>query len=70
MKTDLTKIPGIGINMAEHLIRAGFPTIESLLGKSPDEIYAADCAAQGMPVTGQAGIQRKKHREKVDGIYL
>ena len=36
--------------MAEHLIRAGFPNIESLRGKSPDDIYAADCIAQGMPV--------------------
>lgn len=42
MKSEVTKIPGIGINMAEHLIRAGFPTIESLRGKSPDDIYAAD----------------------------
>ena len=47
MKSDLTKIPGIGKNMASHLIDAGFPTIESLKGKSPDDIYAADCAAQG-----------------------
>ena len=50
MKSELTKIPGIGIKMAKHLIRAGFPTIETLRGKSPDDIYAADCIAQGMPV--------------------
>jgi len=48
--TDLTKIPGIGKNMAEHLTRAGFPTIESLKGQSPDDIYAADCIAQGAAV--------------------
>jgi hypothetical protein len=46
----LTKIPGIGPNMAGHLIRAGFPTIESLRGMNPDDIYAADCAAQGVAV--------------------
>ena len=50
MKSELTKIPGIGINMAEHLSGAGFPTIESLRGNSPDDIYAADCLAQGMHV--------------------
>jgi len=26
------------------------PTIESLRGKSPDDIYTADCIAQGMTV--------------------
>lgn len=50
MKYELMKIPGIGINMSEHLIRAGFPTIESLRGQSPDDVYAADCIVQGMPV--------------------
>jgi hypothetical protein len=50
MKSDLTKIPGIGVNMAEHLTRAGFPTIESLKGQNPDDIYAADCHAQGVAV--------------------
>ncbi|MDR1539387.1 MAG: helix-hairpin-helix domain-containing protein [Clostridiales bacterium] len=32
------------------MIRAGFPTIESLRGKSPDDIYSADCSAQGTQV--------------------
>lgn len=50
MKSELIKIPGIGNNMAEHLTRAGFPTIASLKGKSPDDIYAADCIAQGVTV--------------------
>ena len=27
MKSELTKIPSIGVNMAEHLTRAGYPTI-------------------------------------------
>ncbi len=48
--SDLTKIPGIGKNMTKHLAGAGFPTVESLRGKNPDEIYAADCIAQGMRV--------------------
>ena len=49
-KTDLMKIPGIGMNMAQHLTSAGYPDIASLKGKNPDEIYARDCLAQGMNV--------------------
>ena len=49
-KSELTKIPGIGKNMAQHLIKAGFPTIESLKGKDPEDIYLADCEAQGVMV--------------------
>jgi len=30
MTTDLEKIPGVGVKMAQHLINAGFPDIESL----------------------------------------
>ena len=48
--TDLLKIPGIGKNMAQHLIDAGYPNIASLKGQSPDEIYARDCTAQGTTV--------------------
>lgn len=50
MKSDLTQIPGIGKNMAEHLVKAGYPTIESLRGKNADDIYTADCLAQGTDV--------------------
>jgi hypothetical protein len=50
MANGLTEIPGIGANMAKHLVRAGYPTVESLKGQNPDDIYAADCLAQGMPV--------------------
>jgi hypothetical protein len=46
MTTDLLKIPGIGKNMAQHLINAGYPTIESLKGQDPDEIYRRDCLFQ------------------------
>ena len=48
--TDLKKIPGIGNNMAEHLIKAGYPTIASLKDQSADDIFTADCLAQGMNV--------------------
>ena len=44
------KIPGIGVNMAKHLTKAGYPTIESLRGQNPKDIYTADCLAQARPV--------------------
>ncbi|MCL2462407.1 MAG: helix-hairpin-helix domain-containing protein [Defluviitaleaceae bacterium] len=50
LKTDLTKIPGIGERMARHLIEAGYPDIESLRGQSPEEVYQKDCLAQGVQV--------------------
>lgn len=50
MTTDLTVIPGIGKNMAQHLIAAGYPDIVSLKEQSPDEIYERDCLAQGVQV--------------------
>lgn len=50
MKSELMKIPGVGKNMAEHLIKAGYPTIAALKGQSPDDIYAKDCLAQGCTV--------------------
>ena len=46
-KTDLTQIPGIGNKMAEHLINAGYPNIESLKGQDAEDIYAKHCLAQG-----------------------
>jgi hypothetical protein len=46
-KSDLTQIPGIGKRMAQHLIKAGYPTIESLKGQNPEEIYTKHCLLQG-----------------------
>ena len=48
--TDLTRIPGIGKSMAQHLINAGYPDIEALKGKKPDDIYTNDCLFQGVQV--------------------
>ena len=50
MQTDLTQIPGIGKNMARHLINAGYPDIESLKGQDPEEIYHKDRLFQGVQV--------------------
>jgi hypothetical protein len=49
-KSELEQIPGVGKNMAKHMINAGFPTLESLKGADPEEIYLRDCAYQGFPV--------------------
>jgi hypothetical protein len=39
-------MPGIGANMASHLANAGYPTVISLRGQDPEEIYLKDCAYQ------------------------
>jgi len=49
-KTGLTNIPGIGEKMAQHLINAGYTTIESLKGQNPEEVYRKDCLFQGVQV--------------------
>jgi hypothetical protein len=49
-KSELEQIPGVGKNMARHLINAGYPTIESLKGQNPEEIYQKDCSYQGCHV--------------------
>jgi len=43
----LTQISGIGKNMAQHLMNAGYPDIASLKGQDPEKIYWKDCAYQG-----------------------
>ena len=50
MATELTQIPGVGINMAKHLTNAGYPDIASLKRQNPEEIYAKDCLYQGVQV--------------------
>lgn len=50
METNLQRIPGIGTNMAQHLIKAGYPDITSLKGQDPEEVYQRDCLAQGVQV--------------------
>lgn len=50
MKTDLRKIPGIGKNMEDHLIKAGYPNIAALKGQRPVDIFMRDCMAQGTQV--------------------
>jgi hypothetical protein len=49
-KPELERIPGVGKNMARHLLNAGYPTIESLKGQNPEEIYQKDCQYHGCRV--------------------
>ena len=50
MKTELRKIPGVGIETEKDLIRLGYTTIESLKGQNPEEIYQRDCIMQGCKI--------------------
>ena len=49
-KSELESIPGVGANMARHLERIGCPTLESLRGQDPEELYRRDCLSQGCQV--------------------
>ncbi len=50
IQSELEQIPGIGKNMAQHLINVGYETIEALKGQDPQEIYRKDCAYHGRTV--------------------
>jgi len=47
MKTPLTSIPGVGPNIEKHLKRLGCHSVEDLVGKNPEELYARDCELEG-----------------------
>ena len=47
--SDLKTIPGIGVNMEQHLFNIGIKTIEDLVGKDPEELYLKDTAFNGRP---------------------
>ena len=49
-KSELEAIPGLGPNMARHLERIGCPTLDSLKGQDPEELYRRDCLSQGCQV--------------------
>ena len=45
--SDLTKIPGIGKRIEQHLHNIGIMCIADLVGKNPEELYLQDCAFKG-----------------------
>lgn len=50
MKSELQRIPGVGSGMAKRLEAIGCPTLESLRGRDPEELYHRDCLGQGCHV--------------------
>ena len=47
---ELRTLPGVGKETEKDLIRLGYPTIDALKHADPEELYARDCAMQGMAV--------------------
>lgn len=47
MKSDLTKIPGIGKTIEKNLWNIGIYSIEDLKGKDPEKLYQQDCDFKG-----------------------
>ena len=45
--SELRKIPNVGKTTEQDLIAMGYTTIESLKGKSADELYAEECVLRG-----------------------
>ena len=50
MKSELQKIPGVGPSMARRLENIGCPTLQSLKGQDPGELYHRDCLVHGCQV--------------------
>lgn len=46
-KTDLCTIPGVGLNMKQHMINLGYHWVEDLKQANPEEMYQQDCILHG-----------------------
>lgn len=46
-RAGLQQIPGIGLNMEQHLTDLGYTDIVSLKGQDPEDIYLRDCLQKG-----------------------
>lgn len=46
-KSDLQSIPGVGKNISQDLIDLGYPTVESLKGQNPEDLYEKHCIRVG-----------------------
>ncbi len=44
---DLKRIPGVGVNMEQHLQNIGIRCVADLVGKNPEELYHLDCLKKG-----------------------
>lgn len=50
MKTDLRRIPGVGVKTEEELIAMGYTSVESLKGQNPELMYERHCVLKGFRV--------------------
>lgn len=48
--SELRKIPGVGKETEQDLIKLGYTTMESLKNADPEEMYARECAMRGVMV--------------------
>lgn len=46
-EADLRRIPGVGPDLARHLVRLGCASVADLKGRDPEAMYAADCRLHG-----------------------
>lgn len=45
--SELLKIPGVGKRTEKDLILLGYPTVASLKGADPEELYRRECLMKG-----------------------
>ena len=50
VQSDLRQIPGVGIQTEQDLLRLGYPTVASLRGADPEELYRRDCTQRGFTI--------------------
>ena len=48
--TELRKIPNVGPRTEADLLAMGYTTIESLKGKTAEELYAEECRLRGCQI--------------------
>ena len=46
--SELRRIPGVGAQTEKDLLMLGYPTIASLRGADPEEMYRRECAMRGV----------------------
>lgn len=49
-KTELRLIPGVGAATEQDLLLLGYPTIASLRGADPQEMYERECRIKGQKI--------------------
>lgn len=59
--SELRKIPNIGKQTEKDLIAMGYTTIESLKGRTGEELYAEECAMRGFTIDRcQLSLSRRR----------